>query len=155
MSSSVIHRASPGEGADELLSFTFQVCSVLQAADLAAELRTLGAEQVSGPALSSRMPCLSEWVLAPATPRESMSLALVGRWEAEMAELERRRPGCRFLGWRTIGRHNTSTGCKERETGRDRACAGGRSQRELVIASLLRCPPSERVGIVHGRAATR
>jgi hypothetical protein len=71
-----------------------------------------------------------------------------------MLAVERRWPGCRFLGWRTWDTAKASNGPKEWLESDDKVAAQ-RSQRGLVIASLLRRPADEHRGSVHGRAVAR
>lgn len=83
-----------------------------------------------------------------------LSLDVLRPWEGEMLAVERRWPGCRFLGWRTWDTAKASNGPKEWLESDDKVAAQ-RSQRGLVIASLLRRPADEHRGSVHGRAVAR
>jgi len=88
------------------------------------------------------------------TPPAALTLAVLQLWEGEMLAVEQRWPGCRFLGWRTRQTRDATT-CSTLQTPagstsstgrtpvRDAACVPQRrSQRDLVTASLLRCPPA-------------
>ena len=63
-------------------------------------------------------------------------------WEKEMLAVEHARPGCRFLGWSVLGACDSSAGPVGRSDAQEsrRPCPR-QTQRELVTASLLRCPP--------------
>jgi hypothetical protein len=83
-----------------------------------------------------------------------LTLDVLQLWEGRMLSVEHRWPGCRFLGWRIWETPAASNGPTEWPKD-DVAVAARRSQRELVMASLLRRPTVERRGIVHGRAVRR
>jgi hypothetical protein len=102
-----------------------------------------------------RQPGRRDWIVILTTPPMPLTLDVLQLWEGEMLSVERRwRHGCRFLGWMTGCTSTAPTGCPEGpEDGA--AVADQRSQRELVMASLLRRPAIERRGIVHGRASAR
>ncbi len=97
-----------------------------------------------------------EWIVTLTTPPMPLTLELIQSWEGEMLAVERRWPGCQFLGWRTCQEATTSTGSVVGTPGHDAADSTQRhTQRELVVASLLRRPADERRGIVHGQAVPR
>ena len=136
------------------LRFSFQASSLPQAVKLAAEFGTISADVARTYASPLRPLGRRDWMVVLTTPPMPLTLEVVQLWEEEMLAVEHRWPGCHFLGWTTCRMPRASTGFGEERSGR----AGARqrpSQRELVIASLLRCPPDERGGIVHGRAARR
>jgi hypothetical protein len=138
------------------LSLSFQASSLRQAANLAAELRTIGADvaRVHPPRL--RPPGRRDWIVTLTTPPVPLTVAVIELWEGEMLAVEHRWPGCHFLGWRTCRAPEASIGSLEREPDHDDACPRQRlSQRELVLASLLRRPAGERPQIVHGRGVPR
>ena len=152
--SSVLSRSTLTEPECSRLRFAFQASSFREAVSLAAELRAIAPDVTDVRPSLPGPPGPREWTVALTTPPVPLTLAVVKSWEGVMLAVERRQPGCRFLGWTTCGAPKASNGWKERAPGHDaaRACQR-RSQRELVTASLLRCPPSERRGVVHGRAA--
>jgi hypothetical protein len=138
------------------LSLSFQAPSVRQAVDIAAGLRTNPAHVVHVRSPRPRVAGRHDWIVTLTTPALPLTMAVIQTWESEMLAVERRWPGCRFLGWRIPQEPCPSIGCSERELDRDDAdAAPRRSQRELVLASLLRRPPGLRAGIVHGRAIPR
>jgi hypothetical protein len=88
------------------------------------------------------------------TPPMPLTLDVLQTWEGKMLAVEHRWPGCRFLGWRTWETPPASNGPMDWLED-DVADAAQRSQRGLVLASLLRCPAVGHRGIVHGRAVSR
>src|SRR6185437_8348196 len=114
---------------------------------------------VSPPRLPSRPPAAQPpgpwyWTVAFTTP--ALTPAAMQSLERELLAVEHRWPGSRFLGWTASPRPPASMEGIGRESDRDARGARRRpSQRELVTASLLRCAPRERRGIVHGRGAPR
>jgi hypothetical protein len=125
-----------------------------QAAKLAAELGSLGAHETRACPAPARAPGQREWIVSLTTPTLELTSASIRTWESEMLALERRSPGCRFLGFKTC--HAPSARGAVRDTAPDDARAQARqSQRELVLASLLRCRPDGRRGIIHGRGVSR
>jgi hypothetical protein len=134
-----------------------QASSLRQAASLVAELRTTGADVVRVHPSRPLPPGPREWTVALTTPPLPLTVAVIQSWEREMLAVERRWPGCRFLGWMTCDSQRALIGSSvERVPGRDAPSEPQRSsQRELVTASLLRQPAAGRRGIVHGRGAPR
>jgi len=136
------------------LRICFQASSLQQAVQLAAEFATMTTDTAPPQVSPPRPPGRRDWMVVLTTPPMPLTSEVVQLWEEEVLAVEHRWPGCHFLGWTTCRMPRRSTGFMEERSGR----AGARqrpSQRELVIASLLRCPPDERRGIVHGRAAHR
>ena len=96
------------------------------------------------------------WTVTLTTQPLPLTLPVVQLWEARMLAAERRWPGCRFLGWRTCWTPAPSDRAIGETPGHDEPQRSQRrSQREVVVASLLRCPPDERRGIVRGRIGDR
>jgi len=125
-----------------------------QAVKLAAELRTMTADVACTHASSPRSPGRWDWIVALTTPPMPLTLEVIQLWEEEALAVERRWPGCHFLGWRTCCMPRMSIGFDGESS--DRVGTRRRpSQRELVIASLLRCPLGERRGSVPERAVLR
>jgi len=132
-----------------------QAPSLRQAVSLTAHLRAI-ADQVWVHPSPSQRPGRREWIVAFTTPPMPLTLALIQSWEEAMLAVEHRWPGCHFLGWRTRRARKESAGSVVGRPGDGAADASQRhTQRELVVASLLRCPTDERRGIVHGRAVPR
>lgn len=153
---SVPSRMSTTEQENLRLSLSFQASGLREAASLAAELRTIGADAVRVHPLRPHLPGRRDWTVTLTTPPVPLTVAVVQQWEGKMLAVEHRWPGCRFLGWRTCQAPDASTGSLERGSDRDDAGARRRlTQRELVLASLLRRPVGEREGIVHGRGVPR
>lgn len=149
-------RPSTTEQEDVRLSLSFQASNFREAANLAAELRTIGADAVRVHLSRPCLPGRRDWAVTLTTPLVPLTVAVIQLWEGEMLAVEHRWPGCHFLGWRTSQAPDASIGSLER--GPDREDAGARrrlSQRELVLASLLRRPAGERLGRVHGRGVPR
>jgi hypothetical protein len=138
------------------LRLSFQASDLREAASLAAELRTIGADAVRVHPSQLRLPGRRDWTVTLTTPPVPLTVAVIQLWEGEMLAVEHRWPGCLFLGWRTCHAPNASIGSLERGPDHDNAGARRRlTQRELVLASLLRRPVGEREGIVHGRGVPR
>ena len=153
---SVPSRPSLTEPDRSCLVLSFQASGFRQAVSLAAELRAIAADVARVHPSPSGLPGRRDWIVVLTTPPVPLTLAAIQLWEEEMLAVERRWPGCRFLGWMTCRAPEASTGRTERAPG----CAATgarqrRSQRELVTASLLRCPAGERRGIVLGRGSHR
>ncbi len=138
------------------LSLSVQASCLRHAASLAAELRSIGADVVRVHPSQPRLPGRRDWTVTLTTPPVPLTVAVIQLWEGEMLAVEHRWPGCHFLGWRTCQTPNASIGSLEREPDRDDAGARQQlSQRELVLASLLRRPAGEHEGTVHGRGVPR
>jgi hypothetical protein len=153
---SVPSRTSTTEQEDLRLSLSFQASSLREAASLAAELRTIGADAVRVYPSRPRLPGRRDWTVTLTTPPVPLTVAVVQLWEGKMLAVEHRWPGCLFLGWRTCQAPDASIGSLEREPDHEDAGARRRlTQRELVLASLLRRPVAGREGIVHGRGVPR
>lgn len=154
MSPSTVPTDQSSTGQDRAsLCFTFQASGIRQAARLAAELGTMTSSAAHVHPSPPRTPGPRDWIVAVTTPPMPLTLEVLRPWEEEMLAVEHRWPGVHFLGWTTYSTPVASIGSTESQTGRE----GSRrqlSQRELVTASLLRCPP-ERGAIVHGRSAPR
>jgi hypothetical protein len=137
--------------------------SFRQAVKLAVELRATGARMLRMSPPRAAAPWRREWTLELTAPEESLTMEKVERWEDELLELERRSPGCQFLGWRTrppaSADGESSAPARERSERPSERCDGAprrrSTQRELVLASLLRCPTERRSGVVHGRGVPR
>lgn len=138
------------------LSLSLQAPDLREAVNLAAELRTLGADVVQVCPSQPRLPGRWEWIVTLTTPPVPLTLAVLQLWEREMLAVEDRWPGCHFLGWRTSQVHGTTIAPVQMVPDRDDPGASGPvSQRELVLASMLRRPGGGRMGIVHGRGVPR
>ncbi len=144
--------ASVGDGEGVRLSCSFRASSPRQAVKLAAELRAsdVGVELVA-PA-RTRARDRRDWIVRSTTPPLALTAAVIGLWEDQMVALALRTCGCAFLGWRICA---TPAGSVVGGGGApdDRRASASRapSQRELVVASLLRRPSGARRGAVHGR----
>jgi len=151
-SSSVLSCTSFTDRDRARLRVSFQAASLRLADGLAAELRTVAADvprvDLSAPGLPGRR----DWIVSLTSPPLPLTLAVIQLWEEGMLAMEQRWPGCRFLGWTTCPAPVRSpAGSGESAPARNDASAcERRSQRELVIASLLR-QPGERRGIAHRR----
>jgi len=155
VSSRCVHSRQSSVGEDRSRLFCcFQASSLLQAECVSAELRTIGGGVVGVAPSPPRLPGRPDWIVTLTTPPMPLALDVLRPWEGEMLAVEHRWPGCRFLGWRTWCTPATSKRATEWPK-EDVAGAARRSQRELVMASLLRCPPVRRRGVVHGRAVAR
>jgi len=150
-SSSVLSCTSFTDQDRARLRFTFQVANLRQAGSLVAELRTVaGDEPRVHP--SPGPPNRRDWIVSLTSPPLPLTLAVIQLWEEGMLAIEQRWPGCRFLGWTTC-RTPVGAPIGSGELALARSAASGcerRSQRELVIASLLR-QPGERRGIARRR----
>src|ERR1039458_6853128 len=90
------------------------------------------------------------------TPPVSLTFGVIRLGERKMLAAGPRRLGCHFLGWTTCWLPGGTLRSHELAPVRDAAGARQRrSQRELVIASLLRHPSGERRGIARGRGVPR
>src|SRR5277367_2689825 len=105
---------------------------------------------VSSSTVSSRTSCTDQdSVVVLTTPPLPLTLAVIQLWERKMLAVEQRRPSGRFLGWMTSwtpARASIGSGESDRDAAGERR---RRTQRELVLASLLRRPAGDRRGIVH------
>lgn len=138
------------------LSLAMQASSFRAAVDATADLRRVADTPARVSSVASTHDGRREWRVTLTTPPVPLKLELIRSLEEEMLAIERRRPGCRFLGWRTGRATQLSTGSVVGTPGDDAAGEMPRqTQRELVVASLLRRPADERGGIVRGRAAPR
>jgi hypothetical protein len=100
---------------------------------------------------SSDSSCISctdhDSIVVLTTPPLPLTLAVIQLWERKMLAVEQRRPNSRFLGWTTsLTPAGASIGFGDPDLG---AAGERRTQRELVLASLLRRPAGDRRGIVH------
>src|ERR1700689_442597 len=103
---------------------------------------------VSSSIVSPRTSCTEpDSVVVLTTPPLPLTLAVIQLWERKVLAVEQRWPRGRFLGWTTSWTPaRASIGSGEP----DRHAAGERrrpTQRELVLASLLRRPAGDRRGI--------
>jgi hypothetical protein len=80
---------------------------------------------------------------------------LAAHLEGELLDVERCLPGARFLGWSTCHASHAPIGSEERVPGHDGASGAGHSQRELVLASLMRRPSGTRREAERGRGMRR
>jgi hypothetical protein len=107
---------------------------------------------VSSSPVSSRTSCTEQdSVVVLTTPQLPLTLAVIQLWEREMLAVEQRWPSGRFLGWKTSwtpARASIGSGESDRHAAGERR---RRTQRELVLESLLRRPADDRRGIVHRR----
>jgi hypothetical protein len=125
------------------------------AAKLAAELQMVGVQEALLSPSPLRAPGQREWIVSLTTPALPLTAAVLRTWEDEMLALERRWPGCRFLGFKTCPAPGTPGGLRDSAPDEHVRAQARRSQRELVLASLLRRRPAGRRGIVHGRGVPR
>ena len=153
-SQSALSRQSSGDQDHSRLRCSFQATSIRQAVSIAAELRTTAADTVWVRPSRPLPPGRRDWIVTLTTPPTPLTLDVLQPREAKMLAVEHRWPGCHFLGWMTCETSTASSGPKDWPKD-DAAVAGRRSQRGLVMASLLRCPAVERRGSVDGRAVRR
>jgi hypothetical protein len=140
------------------LSISVQASSLGQAVELASALPAIAAEEGRAHSPWLRPVGRRDWIVALTTPPLALTPAVIQRWEGQMRAVEQRWPGCRFLGWRTWRSTQASSEPTEASAARrdrDALEPHSRSQRELVLASLLRRPTGRRQGIVHGRGVPR
>jgi hypothetical protein len=76
-----------------VLRFAFEVVGVCEAADLAAELRTLGRGSVQVRPVASRFPSAVRWAVLLTTPAAPLRLDVLQALEGEMRDVAQRRPG--------------------------------------------------------------
>jgi hypothetical protein len=152
--SSVLSRQSFTDQDRSRLRFSFQVSNLREAVNIVAGLRTIAADVTGVHPSLLRQLGRRDWIVTLTTPPIPLTWEVIQLWEAEMLAVEHRWPGCHFLGWRTRWVPRAPVGSLEWTSDRAGACQR-RSQRELVMASLLRCPPSERRKIVHGQGVPR
>jgi hypothetical protein len=126
-----------------------------EAGSIAAELLALGAEEARLSPAPLCGPGEREWVVSLTTPPLGLSAVAIRGWEGHVLALVQRRPGCQFLGFKTC-QAPRPVGVIEGAPDHDDARALARqSQRELVLASMLRRRTGGRRGIVHGRGVPR
>lgn len=125
------------------------------AAALALELRAIAAYVPRVRAVATPPSERRDWIVTATTPQIPVTLSVLQRWEEELLAIAQRSPGCRFLGWRTRASSATS-GHSDASLSRAAPQEGGApSQRQLVIASLLRHPVSDHEASAQRRAASR
>jgi hypothetical protein len=152
----IFSRPSITEEEGVRLSLSFQASSLRQAVNIAAELRTLGADLARVRPSRLRLPGRPDWIVTLTTPPLPLTLAVIQLWEGEMLVVEQRWPGCHFFGWTTRETPCASIRSSQREGDHDGAHACRTlSQRELVRASLLRHPTGEPGELGHGRGQRR
>jgi hypothetical protein len=151
---SILPLSSRGANTERVqLRCSFQAATLRQAAALAVELRAMAASTPrvrSVAAVPSQPRC---WIVTATTLPMPLTLTVLRRWEAELVAIEQRCSGCCFLGWRTSttppdrsvvpGEQRERAGAGEVSSPRPSESAGTNSQtsqRQLVIASLLRHP---------------
>jgi hypothetical protein len=137
------------------LRCSFQAVTLRQATALAVELRAMAASTPRVRSVAAAPSQLRCWIVTATTLPMPMPLTLtvLRRWEAELLAIEQRWSGCCFLGWRTSttppdrpvvpGEQRERAGAGEMSSPRPSESAGTNSQtsqRQLVIASLLRHP---------------
>jgi hypothetical protein len=146
----------PSAGDREIvrLQGSFQAPSLRHATALAGDLRAGTAEVLAVRPSPADASGGRGWTVTLNAPPLPLTVDALRDWGREMLAVEHARPGCRFLGWSVLDACGSSIGPVGRSDAQEsrRACSR-QTQRELVTASLLRCPPSERRGVVHGRAA--
>jgi hypothetical protein len=76
-----------------VLRFAFEVVGVCEAADLAAELRTLGRGSVQVRPVASRFPSAVRWSVMLTTPAAPLRLDVLQLLEGELRDVAQRRPG--------------------------------------------------------------
>ncbi len=156
---SILALSPRGESVEQAqLCCSVQAPTLRIAAGIAAELRTTAAHVPRVRAARASRPQRCDWIVTASTPMIPVTLEVLTRWEEAMLAIEQAWPECRFLGWR-IHRPPTSrpgsSGSRPQalRTGgpssqRPQESSGdGRppSQRQLVIASLLRDPSGETI----------
>jgi hypothetical protein len=136
------------------LRCSFQAPSGSLASALAQDARARSAEVFAVRPSPAGGTSGCDWMVTLNAPPLPLTVDALRAWEREMLAVEHARPGCRFLGWSVLPGDGSFAGPVGRSDEHEsrRRCPR-RSQRELVTASLLRCPPVERGGVVHGRAA--
>ncbi len=152
---SLAPESQPTAEGDTRLYCSFEAASLREALRVATELR-----KITDAALVRRRRSPGaehgDWVVTLTTSPLPLTLGVVVLWEGRMLAAERRWPGCRFLGWTTYPTAQAPHRAFEETPVRDASGPGQRrSQRELVVASLLRCPPDEQLGIARGRVVPR
>jgi hypothetical protein len=75
------------------LRFAFEVVGVCEAADLAAELRTLGRGSVQVRPVASRFPSAVRWSVMLTTPAAPLRRDVLRVLEGELRDVAQRRPG--------------------------------------------------------------
>ena len=145
---------SAGEREVVRLQCSFQAPSFRDATELAGDLRAGSAEVLAVRPSPAGEAGRRDWTVTLNAPPLPLTVDALRDWEREMLAVEHARPGCRFLGWSVLGACDSGAGPVGRSDAKEsrRPCSR-QTQRELVTASLLRCPTSGRSGLVHGRAA--
>jgi hypothetical protein len=117
---------------------------------IAAELRRGDVDVVDVHAPDPCEPGRRDWTVELTTPLLPLTVSVLTLLEEEMLAVERRWPGSRLLGWTTCPAGQVPAGAERAAAERS---GPPRTQRELVVASLLRCPPATSRGAIHGRGA--
>jgi hypothetical protein len=105
-------------------------------------MRAMGPSVVATPWLH---PGQAEWIVTLTTPPRPPRMDVVEPRERRMHTVEHRWPGARFRGLRTSRTDGASA-----RTAQDAPATPRRSQREIVMASLLRCPSAKQRGTANG-----
>jgi hypothetical protein len=85
------------------LSCSFHAPTFQRATALAADLRRVDAQTPRIRRVNTMPASRREWVVTITTPEIPLSVRVLRRREAELLEIQESWPGCRFLGWRTLG----------------------------------------------------
>lgn len=91
-----------GDGDRLPLRFWFEVSSLREAVDLAAELRTVRETAVELRPAPRRLTSRRHWRVVLRTPSTLLAQAVIASREREMQDLAGRRRGCRFVGWTPV-----------------------------------------------------
>jgi hypothetical protein len=84
------------------LRFWFEVSSLREAVDLAAELRTTREKAVELRPAPRRLVTRRAWRVVLRTPSTLLTLAVIASRERDMEELANRRGDCHFIGWTPV-----------------------------------------------------
>jgi hypothetical protein len=84
------------------LRFWFEVSTVREAVDLAAELRMIRESAVELRPAPRRLTSRRPWRVVLRTPPTLLTRAVIASREREMEALAGRRGSCRFIGWTPV-----------------------------------------------------
>ncbi len=151
---SILPLSSRGANIERVqLLCSFQAVTLRQAAALAVELRAMAASTPRVRSVAAGPLKLRCWIVTATTLPMPLTMTVLRRWEAELLAIEQRWSGCCFLGWRTWtappdrpvapAEQRTHARAGEVSSAQPSGSAGTNSQtsqRQMVIASLLRRP---------------
>ena len=155
---SILPLSARGANAERVrLRFSFQAVTLPQAAAVAVELRAMAASTPRIRAVPAQPVGSRCWIITATTLPLPLTLSALRRWEQELLTIERRCSGSRFLGWRIAatpadgGPLAVEGASAAREApppgeGGSPPAGGQVSQRQLVIASLVRHPTAMYAG---------